>query len=134
MKISIALLTATYLLTAPSTSPGIEEKTAEIRNASWQEVPDTGSLDEGYTDPAFIDINGISRTGDLVIFDVINPDASYGRVEGNCKTNQFRSLRLGHFLSATKVFYIEQNSLALSSPNSYQVNILRFACNKFSQK
>ena len=133
MKTSLVLLTTTYILTASSASPEIADKTQEIRNAAWQEVTNTTDTDEGYTDPAFIDINGISRNGDLIIFDVVNPDASYGRVEGNCKTNQFRSLRLGHFLSATKVSYIEQNSLTLSSPSSYQINILRFACRKFSQ-
>lgn len=120
---------ATYIFTAPSTSPGVEEKTAEMKNVSWQEVPDTASNDEGYTDPAFIDINGINRNGDLIIFEVVNPDASYGRVEGNCKTNQFRSLRLGHFLSSTKVSYIEQNNLAWLEANPYQTNLLKFACN-----
>ena len=130
MKTSIALLTATYILTAPSTSPGIGEKTAEIRNASWQEVPDTASMDEEYTDPAFIEINGIGRNGNLVIFDVVNPDASYGRVEGNCRTKQFRSLRLGIFLSSTKVSYLEQNNAAWIEASSYQRKLLSFACLK----
>jgi len=127
---SLAFLTATYILTTPSTSPGIGEKTAEIRNVSWQEVPDTASTDEEYADPAFIDINGIGRNGNLVIFDVVNPDASYGRVEGDCKTNQFRSLRLGIFLTSAKVSYVEPNNTAWIQANLYQKKLLRFACNK----
>lgn len=132
MKTSLVLLTTTYMLTASSASPEIAEKTQEIKNAVWQEVTDTAGTDEGYTDPAFIDINGISRTGDLIIFDVVNPDASYGRVEGNCKTNQFRSLRFGWFLSSTKVSYIDQNNLAWSDASSYQRQLLNFACGKSS--
>ncbi|HEY9614775.1 hypothetical protein [Allocoleopsis sp.] len=119
---------ATYIFTAPSTNSAIEEKTAEIKNVSWQKVPDTASTEEGYTDPAFIDINGINRNKDLVIFDVVNPDASYGRVEGNCTTNLVRSLRLGSFLSSTKISYIEQNNLALSQATPYQINLLKLAC------
>jgi hypothetical protein len=129
LKTSIAFLTATYILAAPSPSAEIVEKTVEIRNASWQKVPDTTSTEEGYTDSAFLDINGISRNGDLVIFDVVNSDASYGRVEGNCRTNQIRSLRMGNFLSDTQVSYIEQDSESLLEANPYQIKLLKFACN-----
>ena len=132
MKTSLVLLTTTYILTASSASPEIAEKTQELTNVAWQEVTDIAGTDEGYTDPAFIDINGISRTGNLIIFDVVNPDASYGRVEGNCKTNQFRSLRFGRFLSYTKVSYIEQNNVAWSDTSSYQRQLLQFACARSS--
>ncbi|MEW5858883.1 MAG: hypothetical protein AB1861_16110 [Cyanobacteriota bacterium] len=129
MKVSLAFLTAISMIAVPSSSPKIGEKTAEITNASWQEVPDTASTAEGYVDPAYININGISRNSDRVIFEVINPDVSYGRVEGNCSTNQIRSLRIGYFLSKTQVSYIEQNSEFWNKANSYQINILKFACN-----
>jgi hypothetical protein len=132
LKTSLVLLTTAYILTASSASPEVAEKTQEIRDAAWQEVMDTAGTDEGYTDPAFIDINGISRNGDLIIFDVVNPDASYGRVEGNCKTNQFRSLRFGRFLSSTKISYIEQNNVAWSDASSYQRQLLKFACGRSS--
>lgn len=134
MKALIALLTTTSFLTAPSVSPGVGEKTADINNASWQAVPDTAGTQEGFTDPAFIDTNGISRNQDIVVFEVVNPDASYGRVEGNCKTEQIRSLRLGNFLSATQVSYIEQNNQSWSMANSYQIKLLKFACRTSSHQ
>ncbi|HEY9666046.1 MAG TPA: hypothetical protein V6C91_04540 [Coleofasciculaceae cyanobacterium] len=134
MKAFIALLTTTSFWAAPTVSPGIEEKTADIKNASWQVVPDTAGTEEGYTDPAFIDINSISRNQDIVVFEVINPDVSYGRVEGNCKTEQIRSLRLGSFLSATQVSYIEQNNQSWSMANPYQIKLLKFACRTSSHQ
>ncbi len=133
MKTSIAFLSAAYILAAPSASPDRVEKTAEIKKASWQAVPDTLSPDEGFNEPAFININGIIKKGDLVIFDVVNPDASYGRVEGNCQTNQFRSLRFGIFVSATQVSYIEQNNEAWIDANPYQRKLLILACNSSSK-
>ena len=133
MKISIAFLSAAYFLAAPSTSPERVEKTAEIKNASWQAVPDTVSPDEGFNEPAFININSILRKGDVVIFDLVNPDASYGRVEGNCQTSQFRSLRFGIFVSPTQVSYAEQNNEAWSDANPYQKKLLILACNTSSR-
>jgi hypothetical protein len=129
VKTSIAFLSAAYLLAAPSASPERVEKTAEIKNASWQAVPDTVSPDEGFNEPAFININGILRKGDLVIFDVVNPDSSYGRVEGNCQTHQFRSLRFGIFVSSTQVSYTEQNNEAWLDASPYQKKLLILACN-----
>lgn len=133
-KTSIAFLTATCISAAPSPRADLGEKTAEIGNASWQKVPDTASTDEGFTDPAFIDIKGISRNGNIVVFDVVNSDASYGRVEGNCQTNQIRSLRMGYFLSHTRVTYTEQNNESWSGATSYQIKLLRLACTRSSKK
>jgi hypothetical protein len=134
LKISLAFLAATYILISPSTSPGIGGKTAEIKNAAWQKVPDTEGTESGYTDAAFIDINGITRNSALVVFDVVNPDAGYSRVEANCQTNQFRTLRLGIFLTPTRVSFIEQSDLSWLTANSYQSKLLKFACNTSSQK
>lgn len=126
----IAFLTATYICTAPAVLAEIGEKTAEIENASWQAVPETAETTQDYSESAYIDVNGISKTGDVVIFDVVNSDASYGRVEGNCSTFQLRSLRWGRFLTKTEVTYIEQNSNGVfTAANPYQLRLLNYACN-----
>lgn len=130
MKTYIAFLTATCIGAAPIAVAEVGEKTAEIENASWQAVPETSGTSQEYSEPAYIDVNGISRTDDLVIFDVVNSDASYGRVEGNCLTFQLRSLRWGRFLTKIQVSYIEQNSNgAFIAANPYQLKLLTYACN-----
>lgn len=122
------------MIAASTPTPKIGEKTIEITSASWQAVPNTEGATEGYIDPAYIDINGIKKEENKVIFDVVNPDASYGRVEGNCSTNQIRSLRIGHFLTKTKVSYIEQSSDSWYEANPYQIKLLKFTCDYSEDK
>jgi len=134
LKTHLVLITASYIFSAPYASAEIGENTAEIMNASWQEVPDTAGTEPGYTDSAYININSISRKGNLVIFDVVNSDVSYARVEGNCRKNQFRPLRQGEFLSATRVSYQEHNeNEPWAEANSYQIELISFACNRVPQ-
>jgi len=126
LKRSAALFAIACVLAAPCANA----ETAEIKNPSWQEVPGTAptaNTDPQFSGPAYIDINGIERDEDLVIFDIVNSDASYSRVEGNCKTNQFRPLRFGHFETQTTVIYQEYDE-SWKAANEYQGQLLRFAC------
>lgn len=126
MKRSAAFLTIISIMLTPSANAEI----AEISNASWQEVLDTTpteTTESEFNDPAYIDINSIVRNGNLIRFDLVNSDASYGRVEGNCRTNQIRSLRFGYFQSVTHVIYTEQEE-TWADATLYQRKLLRFAC------
>ncbi|MEO0984744.1 MAG: hypothetical protein AAFY20_04260 [Cyanobacteria bacterium J06639_14] len=96
------------------------EVTDELENPEWQEV-----------EPAFIDIANIQRNGDFVIFDTVDYEAGYTRLEGNCSTNQVRTLRDGYFLSMTTVSYRDfseptVHEFADSSP--LQQQLLEVAC------
>lgn len=125
----MALLTATCIGAAPIAVAEVGEKTVEIENASWQAVPETADTTQDHAEPAYIDVNGIIKNGDLVTFDVVNSDASYGRVEGNCLTFQLRSLRWGRFLTRVQVSYVEQSSNgAFMAANPYQLKLLTYAC------
>ena len=97
------------------------ELTDELDNPEWQEV-----------EPAFIDIANIQRNdNDLVIFDTVDYEAGYTRLEGNCRTNQVRTLRDGYFLSTTTVSYrdfSESASHEFSDPSPLQQQLLDIAC------
>lgn len=128
MKILVATVSATiatFCLSMPA-----KAELDEIRNPSWQEVPGTTSSTQGYESSAYVDSNGIIRNGDMVTYDMVNPDASYNRVEANCRTNQFRATRHGYFESATRVSYTSQlGSSWDSATEPYDQALLSFVCN-----
>jgi hypothetical protein len=97
--------------------------TDTLTNPQWEAVPDTYSPALG--DSAYMDMHGIVRTGDEVVFDVVNPDVSYGRLQGNCSTGELRGIRFGEFQSATQVVF-DEISESLTSP--YQQTLLSYAC------
>jgi hypothetical protein len=113
---------------APPVNDGKVEK-EEIRNAVWRQIPGSGiPSSEEYKDNAMVDINGMSRNDDVIIFDVINPDWSYGRLEANCRINQIRALRMGDVEQDKQVSFITINH-PWSTPSVYQEKLLNFACN-----
>lgn len=102
----------------------------EITNPSWQEVPDTLAPDaeEPYNSPAYIDVNSIVTDGAIISYDIVNPNASYGRVETNCHTNQFQAIRKGYFQTTTRVNYISQIDPWSDATEPYHQALLSFVC------
>ena len=117
--------------TALASSPGIHaaqtpELTDELIDTVWQEV-----------EPAFIDVANIQREGDRVIFDTVDYEAGYTRLEGDCSTNQVRTLRDGYFLSMTTVSYrdfSESHTHEFADPSPLQQQLLDIACTVAPQK
>jgi len=69
MKLTGAFLLIAILLAAIP----VKAEVAEIRNASWQKVPNTG--DRGDEAPS-VDLNGIIRNGDIVRYDTVISDGA----------------------------------------------------------
>ena len=130
MQLSGTLLFVTLLLVS---TPGKAE-IAEISNPLWKEVPDTllADADEQFDSPAYVDVNGVIWKGDIITYDMVNPDASYTRVETNCQSNQFRAIRLGEFISETRIKYISRLDppwSIVNEPGLYHLAVMRFVCN-----
>ena len=126
MKLSSAIL----LISLVFRSLPVNAEVSELKNPSWKEVPNTHSSKaiEQYARPAFVDINGIIQKGETVIFDLVNPDVSYSRVEANCKTNNLRSIRQGDFESKTRINYASLISSWNFARGEYQQALLNFIC------
>ena len=112
---------------------------SEIINPDWQAVPRTkptaeiggelGELGES-TEPAFVNVNGITKNGDLLTYDMINPDFSYQRVEMNCKTSRYRRTRTGDFKSSTRVTYTSTPNPWEKVSDSYYRALYKFVCSR----
>jgi hypothetical protein len=128
MKLTVMCLACTFLFVV---SPARAE-VSEIENPSWQEVPntDTPGNNEQYDSPAYVDINGIIRDADIVIFDMIESNVNYVRVEANCRTRKFRTLRQGFFESSTRINYVNQTSPWTQAESAYNRASLTFVCSQ----
>lgn len=124
MKLTGTFLLITLLLAAIP----VKAEVAEIRNPSWQKIPNTG--DRAGEAPS-VDVNGVVRSGDIVRYDTVTSDGTYYRVEANCRTNQFRAIRQGFFESRTRVNFrsLGNSSWSDSSGDPYKRNIFGFVCN-----
>ncbi|WP_190556640.1 hypothetical protein [Anabaena sphaerica] len=107
--------------------------TDTIKNANWEKVPGTepsqANIDANqYDEPAFLNTNGIIKKGGIVMYDIVNPDASYARLQTNCQTKNFRTIRVGQFISDSKVEY--QNIVGEWGKASelYHILIVDFVC------
>lgn len=103
----------------------------ELKNLSWQEVPGTASLGS-LPDPAYIDVNNMTKEGTVITFDMVDSVPNYSRMQVNCQDYQHRNLRYGFFISPTEVDY-DPTPKAWSNLNSsddyqYLKSILEFAC------
>jgi hypothetical protein len=131
-SLSIILSAIVSLLFFPD--PGNAEVSI-IRNPKWIAVP--GTLRPSYAgDPAFVDINSISKNGDITTYDLIESNGNYARIEINCQTKEFRDIRYGYFETKDRVNFTnraDRLALAFSPPeNLYQKSIISFACKKSS--
>jgi hypothetical protein len=104
------------------------------RSFVWAEVPDALSNPEPGNpnvelEPWFIDLNSIVRHGDVVIFEGVHPEGTYNRFQGNCGTNEMRTLYIGDFLSASSiVYYYASDELSLAE--GWRLALLNFACSE----
>jgi hypothetical protein len=112
----------------------------ELPNASWIEVPGSrdpnpSNSEESYDEPAFVDINGLSRKGDVVTFDLVESDASYRRLETDCRRNLYRLKRFGFFESKSRVnFSTPVSTWAPADSDAYKKSIITFVCREQSSQ
>jgi hypothetical protein len=111
----------------------------ELINPSWREVPGTAdpensqsgsqySAGSQYSDPAYINENSKIERGETIIYDLVNSDASYTRVEFNCETLQYRNLRSGYFESSTRVNFSSKVGGWAYPTSPYHSKLLTFVC------
>lgn len=103
---------------------------AELDEPLWEEVPGTipqNSVEE-YPQPIYADVNSLVADGAIHTFDIVNPDASYNRVQVNCETLQLRAIRLGFFESRTRVNYEEIMDSWRDANDEYDEALVNFVC------
>jgi hypothetical protein len=103
------------------------------RKFVWTAVPETlysPELEntESDLDLHYINTNNIIRRRNLVIFEVVTPDAAYLRIEGNCQTEKIHELSLGSFESENKLTYTNTD-YPWRKVNELEGKLLKFACN-----
>jgi len=119
----------------PSNQDPPKFNSEELLNTSWAMVPGSYSSNEtnGFQGSAHININGISRNKEFVIFDMLGIDADYGRIEGNCKKDWWRTIRSGTYNQVkgtnVRVSFLQRRENWSANPNHYQQTILSFVCN-----
>jgi hypothetical protein len=86
-----------------SNYPHAKAETERLINTDWQEVPSSYSIskDPQFSGSIFIDINNLQVNDRTVIFDAIDVDYSYHRMEIDCQDREIRSLRMGIFLEGS---------------------------------
>lgn len=104
------------------------------RKFVWVAVPGTLSSSELGNpnvdqDLHYINTNLIIRHGSLVVFEVVSPDASYTRLEGNCKNKNLHELYAGSFDAEGKPVYVDVNYYPWRKGNELEQKLLNFACN-----
>ncbi|MGY6530006.1 MAG: hypothetical protein ACXITR_08765 [Cyanobacterium sp.] len=97
---------------------------AEIRNPSWQLVPNSAGLE------VYVNLNGLTRNANIITYDVVNADASYTRLQANCRTNRYRAIRQGDFQSATRVSFVSLNPGWSSPSKPLDTSLINFVCRK----
>lgn len=122
--LATAMLTTIITLSLPLPA---RAELAEIRDPSWQKVPDTFS--EHHDDFAYVDTNGVIINEDIVTFDILHPNVNYSRVEANCRTNEFRATRQGYFESPTRLSYVALVDPWKTATEPYHQAFLRLVCN-----
>ncbi|AFZ46845.1 hypothetical protein Cyast_0873 [Cyanobacterium stanieri PCC 7202] len=120
-SLRVLLLSVIPLLTI---NASVKAEVAEIRNPSWQLVPNSIGAE------VYVNTNGLIRNGNLVTYDIINDDASYTRLQANCTTNQYRSLRQGDFVSASRVSFVSTNSPWNRASKSLDYSLINFVCSR----
>lgn len=96
----------------------------ELKNPAWQKVPGTALN----TNPSYIEVNGITKKGNTIAYDVVNWDAGYSRVEMNCKAQQFRTVRMGYFESRSRIQYKPVNDPWIKPETPYHKALAAFVC------
>lgn len=116
------LLTTALVLTPIS----VKAEVVNLANPQWEEIPDT--YNSAVDGAAYFDANGISQNGDILTYDVVNPDAGYTRLETNCATGESRSIRHGYFETATRVSFVPVSEAWRQDTTSLQGRVAAFIC------
>ena len=117
-----------------SATPALTKEIVEVnRKFVWKPVPGTVYSSEignpqSKMDLHYINTNNVVRRKNIVIFELVTPDASYLRLEGNCQTKKMRELYAGSFESENKLTYIQVDQPWLRV-NKLDRKLLKFACN-----
>ena len=98
-------------------------ETFELKNAAWKEVPGTQ-----FDGTAYIEINSLQKAGNSIIYDVVNAEAAYSRVEMNCKAQQFRTVRTGYFASRSRINFKPVNDPWIKPETAYHKALAAFVC------
>lgn len=128
----LILFTVTFILFA---TPLTAKEIVEVgRKFVWVAVPGTLSSSEignrdADLDLHYINTNRLVRHGNLVVFEVVSPDASYTRLQGNCSTKKLREHYRGSFDSENKLVYQNVNYYSWHIANELEQKLLNFACN-----
>ncbi len=128
---SILCFTAAFSLFV---TPITAEEIVEVDRFVWVAVPETLSSSEignpdADLDLHYVNTNSIIRQGNLVIFEVVSPDASYSRLEGNCKNKNLHELSAGSFDAEGKLVYVDVSYYPWRKGNELEQKLLNFACN-----
>lgn len=134
MKQFILSFTAAFILFATPITAKETEIIEVDRKFVWVAVPGTLSSSEignpdADLDLHYVNTNRIVRHGSLVIFEVVSPDASYTRLEGNCKNQDLHELYAGSFDSEGKLVYVDVDYYPWRKGNELEQKLLNFACN-----
>ena len=99
-----------------------------LPNPNWQAVP--GTYSDTLGDSAYVDQAGLNRQEMSIVFDVVNPDVGYTRLEGNCTSGELRVLRQGYFETLFRVVYRRQTQAPwrVPAPDSLEAQVFAFAC------
>ncbi len=117
-----------------SATPALTKEIVEVnRKFVWKPVPGTLYSSEignphSEMDLHYINTDNVIRRKNLVVFEVVTPDASYLRLEGNCQTKKMRELYVGSFELENKLTYIQVDHPWLKVNKLHQ-KLLNFACN-----
>lgn len=95
----------------------------ELKDPAWKPVPNTEVNGTSY-----VETNGIARSGHNVTYDLVNAEAAYSRVEMNCKAQQFRAIRMGHFATRSRIQYKTLNDPWMKPKTSYHRALAAFVC------
>jgi hypothetical protein len=102
-----------------------------LSNSIWREVPGTRSnKSPDFDDYALVDINSISKNGDITTYDLVESNWNYARIEVNCQTKEFRAIRYGYFESKDRVNYGSRTANWQQPSNSYQRSVQSFVCKR----
>lgn len=119
-------LPVTTLSQATTQQPGGGQE--KLNNPDWQEIPGVNSGNSRNPSSTLIDIRHITRKENTVTFDVTGHKGFYARYQGNCKTNQFRTLRFGRLLEDDTASYQINDKAENAQATDFERSLLNFAC------
>lgn len=95
----------------------------DLKNPAWKEVPGTQ-----FDGTAYVNLNGIQKTGSRILYDVVNAEAAYSRVEMDCQRQQFRTVRIGYFETRSRINYKSISDPWLKPETAYHKALAAFVC------